>query len=142
MCGACVRVCVCGAANQTRFATPPPPTKKPTITRKKKAESEYTHWSLLSRFVLANEVLDAVHAAGPAGMAFVLTWLRLSSAKLLDWSRRSNYQSKVCVRARARARSLAPMFSCRARHSAGGCPLPNNNAFCCQTPTLSEIRSP
>jgi hypothetical protein len=27
-------------------------------------------------------------------MAFLFTWLRLSSQKLLTWSRRSNYQSK------------------------------------------------
>lgn len=35
--------------------------------------------------------------AGAEGMAFMFTWLRLSSAKLLSWARRSNYQSKDIV---------------------------------------------
>ncbi len=32
--------------------------------------------------------------AGPSGMAFVYTWLRLSNARLLDWSRSFSYQPK------------------------------------------------
>ena len=93
----CVRICVCVSLFQINSpkTTHTQNTHKKTQKKKqKKAESEHTHWSLLSRFVLANEVLDAADAAGAPGMAFVLTWLRLSSAKLLDWSRRSNYQSK------------------------------------------------
>lgn len=38
-------------------------------------------------------LLGAV-SPGAEGMSFVFTWLRLSANKLLDWSRRSNYQSK------------------------------------------------
>jgi len=33
-------------------------------------------------------------APGPTGMAFILTWLKLSSTKQLAWYRRSNHQSK------------------------------------------------
>lgn len=33
-------------------------------------------------------------AAGPDGMGFIFTWLRMSSSKILTWARRSNYQSK------------------------------------------------
>lgn len=32
--------------------------------------------------------------AGPEGMGFVYTWLRLSAIRQLDWYRNSNYQSK------------------------------------------------
>ncbi len=35
-----------------------------------------------------------IHTAGPEGMAFVFTWLRLSSIKVLDWHRNANNQSK------------------------------------------------
>lgn len=47
------------------------------------------------RFVLANDVLDGMAAAGADGMSFVFTWLRMSSNKILTWARRANYQSKV-----------------------------------------------
>ena len=32
--------------------------------------------------------------AGPTGMAFMLTWLRLSTNRQLDWYRNSSHQSK------------------------------------------------
>jgi alpha-glucan,water dikinase len=51
---------------------------------------------VLCRFVLANDVLDGFAAAGEEGMAFLFTWLRMSSNKILTWARRANYQSKVC----------------------------------------------
>lgn len=51
-------------------------------------------WSLLNRLGMAVELLDALDAAGPRGMAFLFVWLRLSSQKLLPWARRANYQSK------------------------------------------------
>lgn len=57
-------------------------------------EGNASHWSLKDRFVLANDVLDGFAAAGGEGMAFVFTWLRMSSNKLLTWARRANYQSK------------------------------------------------
>jgi hypothetical protein len=47
--------------------------------------------------VLANDVLDGFAAAGEEGMAFLFTWLRMSSNKILTWARRANYQSKVGV---------------------------------------------
>lgn len=56
------------------------------------AEAENSHWSLFQRLVLAAEVLEAADAAGPAGMAFMHVWLRLSSTRVLDWYRKSNYQ--------------------------------------------------
>ena len=37
-----------------------------------KAESEYTHWGLVPRFMLANEILDAADAAGEATCLRVL----------------------------------------------------------------------
>ncbi|PRW45423.1 Carbohydrate-Binding Module Family 45 [Chlorella sorokiniana] len=58
------------------------------------AESEYTHWSLFNRLVMAAQLLDAADAAGPPGMGFFFTWLRLSTMRQLDWYRNSNYQSK------------------------------------------------
>eukprot|EP00898_Chlorokybus_atmophyticus_P007825 jgi/Chlat1/8043/Chrsp73S00600 len=58
------------------------------------AESEWSNWSLFNRFIMVNEVLDGAADLGAAGMAFILTWLRLSSNKQLAWYRNSNYQSK------------------------------------------------
>ncbi|GAB4821271.1 hypothetical protein N2152v2_008317 [Parachlorella kessleri] len=58
------------------------------------AESTASHWSLFNRFILALQLLDAADTAGPDGMAFVMTWLRLSTMRQLDWYRNSNYQSK------------------------------------------------
>jgi len=58
------------------------------------AEGTYSHWSLFQRFCLAIELLDAADAAGPEGMALIYTWLRLSTQRVLDWYRLSNYQSK------------------------------------------------
>lgn len=56
------------------------------------AEGQYTHWSLFQRLVLAAELLDAADGGGPEGMAFMHVWLRLSSNRVLDWYRKSNYQ--------------------------------------------------
>lgn len=58
------------------------------------AESTYTNWSLFNRLCLVLEVLDAAILAGPAGMALVFTWLRLSANRTLPWYKNSNYQSK------------------------------------------------
>jgi alpha-glucan,water dikinase len=57
-------------------------------------EGNADHWSLKDRFVLANDVLDGLAAAGADGMSFLFTWLRMSSNKILTWARRANYQSK------------------------------------------------
>lgn len=58
------------------------------------AETEHDRWSLFNRFVLATQLLDAALAAGPSGMGLMLTWLRLSSLRLLPWYKGTNYQSK------------------------------------------------
>ncbi|KAG2441975.1 hypothetical protein HYH02_009769 [Chlamydomonas schloesseri] len=58
------------------------------------AEGSFSHWSLVQRLMLATEVLDAADSAGPAGMALMFTWLRLSSTRVLDWYRNSNFQPK------------------------------------------------
>ncbi|KAG2440720.1 hypothetical protein HXX76_003577 [Chlamydomonas incerta] len=58
------------------------------------AEGSFSHWSLVQRLMLASEVLDAADSAGPAGMALMFTWLRLSSTRVLDWYRNSNFQPK------------------------------------------------
>ncbi|GLC52406.1 Phosphoglucan, water dikinase, chloroplastic [Pleodorina starrii] len=58
------------------------------------AEGSCSHWSLPQRLMLATEVLDAADAAGPEGMSFLFTWLRLSSTRVLDWYRKSNFQPK------------------------------------------------
>ena len=50
---------------------------------------------LLLPLLLPLQLLEPADAAGPTGMALMLTWLRLSSMRQLDWYRKSNYQSKV-----------------------------------------------
>jgi alpha-glucan,water dikinase len=71
-----------------------PPSLNKLTDRVLSCEGSAEHWSLKDRFVLVNDVLDGLAAAGPEGMAFVFTWLRMSSNKLLTWARRANYQSK------------------------------------------------
>jgi len=58
------------------------------------AEATFEHWGLFNRFIMAIQNLDALDASGPTGMAFLLTWIRLSGMRQLDWYRKSNYQSK------------------------------------------------
>eukprot|EP00775_Hariotina_reticulata_P004810 gene4810-5058_t len=77
------------------------------------AEGGYEHWGLLHRLQRVLEVLDNAEAAGAAGMAFVFTWLRFSSNRLLDWQRCFSYQPRditwaqqqVAERIAAKARS-------------------------------------
>ncbi|KAK9862996.1 hypothetical protein WJX84_004122 [Apatococcus fuscideae] len=71
-----------------------PPGVDDVMSKVLTAESEYTHWGLVPRFMLANETLDAADAAGAAGMAFMLVWMRLSTQKQLPWYKGSNFQSK------------------------------------------------
>ncbi|KAF8071284.1 R1 [Scenedesmus sp. PABB004] len=71
-----------------------PPGLDKLVNRVLGCEGESGHWSLKDRFVLANDVLDGFAAGGAEGMAFMFTWLRMSSAKLLTWARKANYQSK------------------------------------------------
>ncbi|KAL4424419.1 hypothetical protein ABPG77_005662 [Micractinium sp. CCAP 211/92] len=71
-----------------------PPGKSEVMEKVLVAESEYDHWSLFNRFIMAGQMLDAADAAGPEGMGFFFTWLRLSTMRQLDWYRNSNYQSK------------------------------------------------
>uniref|UniRef100_A0A383WLS7 Uncharacterized protein n=1 Tax=Tetradesmus obliquus TaxID=3088 RepID=A0A383WLS7_TETOB len=71
-----------------------PPGIDKLISRVLDCEGEASHWSLKDRLVLVNDVLDGFAAAGPDGMGFIFTWLRMSSSKILTWARRSNYQSK------------------------------------------------
>ena len=44
--------------------------------------------------LMPSQLPAACVAAGPTGMAFVFTWLRLSSNKQLAWYRRSAHQGK------------------------------------------------
>lgn len=100
------------------------------------AESEYEHWSLFNRFILASQLLDAADAAGPSGMAFVMTWLRLSALRQLDWYRRSNYQSKDIAHVQKNmaqrmadkaARSKEPLNRLFARLTLAGLPRGGGN---------------
>ncbi|EFN54548.1 hypothetical protein CHLNCDRAFT_135335 [Chlorella variabilis] len=71
-----------------------PPGVDEVLEKVLQEESQNTHWSLFNRFVMAAQMLDAADAAGPRGMGFFFTWLRLSTMRQLDWYRNSNYQSK------------------------------------------------
>ncbi|PSC73883.1 ABC transporter A family member 2 isoform B [Micractinium conductrix] len=71
-----------------------PPNRNEVESKVLEAEATFSHWSLFNRFVMAAQMLDAADAAGPAGMGFFFTWLRLSTLRQLDWYRNSNYQSK------------------------------------------------
>jgi len=60
--------------------------------------------------------------AGPSGMAFVYTWLRLSNARLLDWSRSFSYQPKDIAWAQQQVRAC--MHARVPGTHAAGCSLP------------------
>jgi len=51
-------------------------------------------WSLFNRFALAADLLPEAEAMGSAGIAVILTWLRLSSIRVLPWYGGTCYQSK------------------------------------------------
>lgn len=51
-------------------------------------------WSLFNRFALAADLLPEAEAMGSAGLAVILTWLRLSSIRVLPWYGGTCYQSK------------------------------------------------
>ena len=76
-----------------------PPGVDDVIAKVIAAETEYERWSLFDRVNMATGLIDAAIAAGPNGMGFVLTWLRLSSLRLLPWYKGSNYQSKDAAHA-------------------------------------------
>ncbi|EFJ40001.1 hypothetical protein VOLCADRAFT_120077 [Volvox carteri f. nagariensis] len=100
------------------------------------AEGSYTHWSLAQRMMLTGEVLDAADAAGPEGMAFIFTWLRLSSTRVLDWYRNANFQPRdvaavqqhVGERMAEKARSSShPLNRLLARGALAGLPRGGGN---------------
>lgn len=76
-----------------------PPGADEIMTTVFAAETEYERWSLFDRVNLATSLVDAAIAAGPPGMGFIFTWLRLSSMKVLPWYKGSNYQSKDAAHA-------------------------------------------
>jgi alpha-glucan,water dikinase len=76
-----------------------PPSSTELVDKVIEAESEYERWSLFSRFCMASQLLTAASAAGPPGMALILTWLRLSSQRQLPWYKGTNYQSKDAAHA-------------------------------------------
>ena len=76
-----------------------PPGADDIIAKVIAAETEYDRWSLFNRVNMATSLSDAAVAAGPYGMGLMVTWLRLSSMKLLPWYKGSNYQSKDAAHA-------------------------------------------
>lgn len=76
-----------------------PPSSTELVDKVIEAESEYDRWSLFSRFCMASQLLIAASAAGPPGMALILTWLRLSTQRQLPWYKGTNYQSKDAAHA-------------------------------------------
>lgn len=78
------------------------------------AEGGASHWSLFNRLALACELLDPCTRAGVEGSSLLLTWLRLSSLRQLDWYRNSNYQSKDIAHVQKR---LAELLAAAAREA-------------------------
>jgi alpha-glucan,water dikinase len=76
-----------------------PPGVDDVIAKVIAAETTYERWSLFDRVNLATGLVDAGIAAGPYGMGFIFTWLRLSSIRQLPWYRGTNYQSKDAAHA-------------------------------------------
>lgn len=76
-----------------------PPGAEELVDKVIEAESTYDRWSLFSRFCMASQLLGAATAAGPPGMALILTWLRLSAQRQLPWYKGTNYQSKDAAHA-------------------------------------------
>lgn len=76
-----------------------PPGVDDVIAKVIAAETTYERWSLFDRVNLATGLVDAGVAAGPFGMGFIFSWLRLSSMKQLPWYRGTNYQSKDAAHA-------------------------------------------
>jgi len=76
-----------------------PPGVEDVIAKVIAAETTYERWSLFNRVNLATGLVDAGVAAGPFGMGFIFSWLRLSSMKQLPWYRGTNYQSKDAAHA-------------------------------------------
>jgi len=76
-----------------------PPGVDDVIAKVIAAETTYERWSLFNRVNLATGLVDAGIAAGPNGMGFIFTWLRLSQMKQLPWYRGTNYQSKDAAHA-------------------------------------------
>lgn len=89
-----------------------PPDVTDIVSTILEAESSSEHWSLFNRFIMALQVLEGLDAAGPPGMAMLLTWLRLSGMRQLDWYRNSNYQSKDIAHVQ---KSLAQSVADKAR---------------------------
>lgn len=92
-----------------------PPGVDDVIAKVIAAETEYERWSLFDRVNLATGLLDAAIAAGPNGMGFILTWLRLSSMRLLPWYKGSNYQSKDAAHAQKVLAQKMADLTCRAK---------------------------
>lgn len=44
--------------------------------------------------IIENHSTQLAPFPGPTGMSFILTWLRLSTNRQLDWYRNSSHQSK------------------------------------------------
>lgn len=100
------------------------------------AETTRERWSLFDRFVMAAGMVDGAAAAGPEGMAVLLTWLRLSSQRQLPWYKGSNYQSKDAAHAQKQlaqrmadvaARTTDPLTRCLARATAATLPRGGGN---------------
>ena len=92
-----------------------PPGVEDVIAKVIAAETEYERWSLFDRVNMATGLTDAALAAGPNGMGFILTWLRLSSMRLLPWYKGSNYQSKDAAHAQKVLAQKMADLSCRAK---------------------------
>lgn len=95
------------------------PSVEDVVSKVLDIEGSDCNWSLASRLMLANEVLDAADAAGPTGMAFVTVWLRLSAMKQLAWYRQSARQGKDIAAAQE---ALAQRMTDKARSASDpGC---------------------
>jgi len=76
-----------------------PPGVDDIVSKVIDAETKYERWSLFDRVNMATSLLGAAITAGPEGMGFMLSWLRLSSMRQLPWYKGSNYQSKDAAHA-------------------------------------------
>ena len=98
-----------------------PPGVDDVIAKVIAAETTYDRWSLFDRVNLANGLVDAAIAAGPYGMGFFFTWLRLSQLKQLPWYRGTNYQSKDAAHAQKTLAQRMADLCCTAKDP--GCRL-------------------
>jgi alpha-glucan, water dikinase len=70
------------------------PSASDVLARMVASEADPGASSLFTRFCAAGDLLDEAAAAGPPGVAALLTWLRLSSTRALPWYGGHCYQTK------------------------------------------------